>query len=107
MIADRAWVERNLGFDPVATPAPPETYSFRRAPRTKAREDFAREIIDFDSAAPEGLQFLAFSKATGAFALRRHSLAGGTCAHDRRTRWRAGKRAAAQGGRASRHLDRR
>lgn len=65
MIADRAWVERNLGFDPVATPAPPETYSFRRAPRTRTPEDFAREIIDFDSDAPEGLQFLAFSKATG------------------------------------------
>ena len=28
MIVDRAWVERNLGFDPIATPAPPSTFAF-------------------------------------------------------------------------------
>jgi hypothetical protein len=65
MTAGRAWVERNLGFDPVETPAPAETFSFRAAAKTREPEDFAREIIDFDSEAPEGLQFFAFSKATG------------------------------------------
>lgn len=65
MTADRAWVERNLGFDPVANPPPEQTFSFREAARSGAPEDFEREIIDFDSEAPEGAQFLAFSKATG------------------------------------------
>ena len=50
MKADRKWVERNLGFDPIAQPAPAATFAFEPA-RAKAAtvEDFQREIIDFDS----------------------------------------------------------
>jgi hypothetical protein len=66
MIADRAWVERNLGFDPIATPPPASTFAFAKAARPdRTPEDLEREIIDFDSEAPEGREFLAFSTATG------------------------------------------
>jgi nucleoside phosphorylase len=66
MRADRKWVERNLGFDPIAKPPPATTFAFRRAAAPAPQvEDFQREIIDFDSEAPAGLQFLAFSTATG------------------------------------------
>jgi phosphorylase superfamily protein len=65
MVIDRRWVKRNLGFDPIATPAPASTYSFARAERTFSVGDLQREIIDFDSEAPEGKEFLAFTTATG------------------------------------------
>jgi hypothetical protein len=65
MRADRKWVERNLGFDPISTPPPLETFAFKRAAKAASPEDFQREIIDFDSEAPEGLQFLSFTTATG------------------------------------------
>jgi hypothetical protein len=72
MPADRKWVEKNLGFDPITTPPPRETFVVKRiadaAVKKSAKaepEDFQREIIDFDSEAPEGREFLAFSTATG------------------------------------------
>src|SRR5262249_10766 len=66
MQVDRKWVERNLGFDPIATPPPAETFAHARAATpTAAPEDFQREIIDFDSEADEGRNFLAFSTSTG------------------------------------------
>ena len=66
MLADRAWVQRNLGFDPIATPAPSSTYSFATAAHPRSTpEDLQREIIDFDSEAPAGREFLAFTTATG------------------------------------------
>jgi hypothetical protein len=65
-IASRAWVERNLGFDPIATPAPERSFATSAATKKAATpEDFQREIIDFDSEAPEGAAFFAFSTATG------------------------------------------
>ena len=36
MIADRAWVERNIGFDPLKTTAPVETYAFKPAAKSTA-----------------------------------------------------------------------
>ena len=66
MRADRKWVERNLGYDPIAEPPPEPTFAFPQAARKGAApEDFQREIIDFDSESPAGLQFLAFTTATG------------------------------------------
>ena len=65
MIVDRKWVERNIGFDPIAQPAPITTFAFSKAAKTLEPEDLQREIIDFDSEAPTGLQFLAFTTATG------------------------------------------
>ena len=66
MIADRAWVARNLGFNPALTTAPESTFAFKKAVQPGATsEDFEREIIDFDSEAPEGMAFLAFTSATG------------------------------------------
>jgi hypothetical protein len=66
MPADRQWVIRNLGFDPISTPAPSDTYTIQAAAKpTSTPEDFQREIIDFDSEAPAGRAFLAFSTATG------------------------------------------
>src|SRR5690349_20654364 len=66
MIADRRWVARNLGFDPKAISVPPSAFAFERASlATASVEDFQREIIDFDSEAPAGREFLAFSTATG------------------------------------------
>jgi hypothetical protein len=65
MIVDRQWAQRNLGFDPIARPAPASTFAFTAAARSSSPEDFQREIIDFDSEAPEGREFLAFTTATG------------------------------------------
>jgi nucleoside phosphorylase len=66
MLANRAWVMRNLGFDPIATPAPAETFAFKGAALPSATpEDLQREVIDFDSEAPAGREFLAFTTATG------------------------------------------
>ncbi len=66
MIANRAWVRRNLGFDPINTPPPATTFAFSAATRPDAApEDLQREIIDFDSEGPEGQAFFAFSTATG------------------------------------------
>jgi hypothetical protein len=62
----RDWVERNLGFDPVKTPPPKESFATTAAAAPNAGpEDFQREIIDFDSEGPEGAAFFAFSTATG------------------------------------------
>jgi len=66
MIADRAWVERNLGFDPITTPPPSATSATKAAATAKAQpEDLQREIIEFDSEGPEGQSFFAFSNAIG------------------------------------------
>jgi hypothetical protein len=65
MIVDRKWVERNIGFDPVARPAPTSTFAFKAAASSSDSEDLRREIIDFDSQADEGQEFLAFTTATG------------------------------------------
>jgi nucleoside phosphorylase len=65
MKVDRKWVERNLGYDPIAQPPPLTTFAFARAAKVEKTEDFQREIIDFDSESPAGLQFMAFSTATG------------------------------------------
>ena len=66
MRASRDWVKRNLGFDPIATPAPAESFAHKVAATARAQpEDFQREIIDFDSEGPEGAAFFAFSTATG------------------------------------------
>lgn len=66
MTVDRAWVERNLGFDPITTPAPAGTFAIKEAAKPRsAPEDLQREIIDFDSEAAEGMAFLAFTTATG------------------------------------------
>src|SRR5215467_5883651 len=63
---DRKWVARNLGFDPISKPPPVTTFAFKRAGTKAAKpKDFQREIIDFDSESPAGLQFLSFSTATG------------------------------------------
>jgi nucleoside phosphorylase len=65
MKVDRKWVERNLGFDPIANPPPAATFAFKRAIKAANIGDFQREIVDFDSESPAGLQFLSFSTATG------------------------------------------
>src|SRR6185437_717838 len=65
MIANRAWVERNLGFDPISTPPPASTFAFAPAMKAEKDEDIQREIIDFDSESPAGQAFLAFTTATG------------------------------------------
>src|SRR6516162_203940 len=65
MQIDQKWVERYLGFDPLEMPPPASTFGFSRAAQTSDPEDLQREIIDFDSASPAGLQFLAFTTATG------------------------------------------
>src|SRR3977135_2374176 len=72
MTADRRWVERNLGFDPISTPPPPQSFAVKRVAAAAAKrtakvapEDFQREIIDFDSESAVGREFMAFSTATG------------------------------------------
>jgi Phosphorylase superfamily len=65
MKVDRKWVEKNLGFDPITNPPPVTTFAYAPAARAATTEDLQREIIDFDSESPAGLQFLAFTTATG------------------------------------------
>jgi hypothetical protein len=65
MKIDGKWVERNLGFNPVTVKPPAASFARAEAASAKQPEDFAREIIDFDSEGPEGREFLAFSTATG------------------------------------------
>jgi purine-nucleoside phosphorylase len=65
MIADRKWVERNIGFDPLSRPAPLSTFAFKPAAKSARDANLQREIIDFDSEGPEGRAFLAFTTATG------------------------------------------
>jgi purine-nucleoside phosphorylase len=65
MAVDRKWVERNLGFDPITKPPPLATFAFEPAAKATNTEDLQREIIDFDSESPAGLQFLSFTTATG------------------------------------------
>jgi len=64
MIVDRKWVKQNIGIDPVAKPSPATLLAFPEATKKVAPEDLDREIIDFDSEAPEGLAFLASTTAT-------------------------------------------
>jgi len=72
MSVDRKWVERNLGFDPISTPPPAAAFTVKKVAASAVKrsakvapEDFQREIIDFDSEAPEGREFVAFSTSTG------------------------------------------
>src|SRR5689334_7800104 len=65
MIVDRAWAVRNIGFDPISTPAPASTFAVPRAAAAPTPEDLQREIIEFDSESPHGREFMAFSTATG------------------------------------------
>ena len=66
MAVDRAWVERNIGFDPIGTKLPPDTFATEAASKPTAKpEDFQREMIDFDSEGAEGKAFMAFSTSTG------------------------------------------
>jgi hypothetical protein len=65
MIVDEAWVQRNLGFNPIERPAPESTFAFAPAAKAKNVEDIRREMIDFDSEGVEGQKFLAFTTATG------------------------------------------
>jgi hypothetical protein len=55
MIVDRAWVKRNLGFDPLTEPPPLDTFAFKTAATSTDTADLQREIIDFDSEAMPGL----------------------------------------------------
>ena len=66
MIVDRAWVERNIGFDPVTTKRPRAIYANKAAAGPNASlDDIQRDIIDFDSEGPEGAAFKALTAATG------------------------------------------
>ncbi|HVT93184.1 MAG TPA: hypothetical protein VHD76_10105 [Bryobacteraceae bacterium] len=65
MRVDGKWMLRNLGYDPNVTAPPAATFAFAPAARPRDTADLAREIIDFDSEAPEGREFLAFTTATG------------------------------------------
>jgi len=66
MIVDRAWVVRNIGFDPVEVQAPAASFAFRPAAGHRAHlDDLQRDIIEFDSEGPEGAAFLAFTRSTG------------------------------------------
>ena len=66
MIADREWVRRNIGFDPIARPAPASTFSFPAAAGSSPTvKDLQREIVDFDSESKAGREFFARTTATG------------------------------------------
>ena len=106
MRADRKWVERNLGFDPVSKPPPARTFAFKRAAKAGRPEDLQREIIDFDSER-RGPQFCVHH-GDGTVALHRRAVAEGPgAARPGRRRPAQAATAAAARRRAGRHLDRR
>src|SRR5215470_2610649 len=108
MRADRAWVKRNLGFDPIATPAPPETFANKLVATPRAQpEDIQREIIDFDSEGPEGAAFFAFSTATGLSRFTEISWPEEPDAEDRRRGPQGNGRRLAEGRCVGRDVDRR
>ena len=45
MTVDRAWVARNLGFDPKTTPVPISTFVVAAASKAPSDGDLQREII--------------------------------------------------------------
>jgi hypothetical protein len=65
MTVDRSWIKRNLGFDPTTTNLPGKAFASAPAGPVTSVGDIQREIIDFDSEAPHGKEFLAFTTATG------------------------------------------
>jgi hypothetical protein len=65
MIVDSAGAERNIGFDAAKGSAPVGTFADNRVASSDDPDDFAREIIAFDSEGPEGAAFTAFTKSTG------------------------------------------
>ncbi len=66
MIVDRAWIARNIGVDPATVSIPKSAFTSRAAAAQDASlDDIQRDIIDFNSDGPEGVAFLAFTKATG------------------------------------------
>ena len=65
MKANRQWMVRNLGFDPLKTPPPTTTFAFAKAASTGARKiSSARSSISTPKST-SGLRFLAFTTATG------------------------------------------
>ena len=83
MRADRKWVERNLGFDPIAKPPPLDTFNVKRVARATVKravapakpEDFQREIIDFDFRVARGPTVHGLQHGDRAVAIYRHSMA--------------------------------
>ena len=70
MLADRAWVQRNLGFDPVSKPPPSAASATAAAAKPgHTSEDLQREIIDFDSEGPAMIPTARY----GAFISYRHA----------------------------------
>ena len=66
MVVDQEWIKRNIGFDPIEQTPPANTFAVTAAAKKNPQpEDLQREIIDFDSDSPAGLQFFALTKATG------------------------------------------
>jgi len=65
MIVDRAWAVRNVGFDPFSSPAPAASFAVPAAASSPTVENLRREVIDFDSDAAHGREFLAFAASTG------------------------------------------
>jgi len=46
MTANRAWIERNLGFDPIKVKPPRSTFALKAAAMPRAQsEDLRREIL--------------------------------------------------------------
>lgn len=83
VIVDRAWVERNIGFDPLKTTAPATTFAYKPVARpNRSLEDIQRDIIDFDSEGPEGRCFPRIYNGDGSQPIHRHTLAGRSCAPD-------------------------
>ena len=53
MRVDRKWVERNLGFDPIATPPPDATFASVRAAKAETPEDFDTMVEPLYRFAPD------------------------------------------------------
>ena len=105
MIADRKWAIQNLGFDPIATPAPASSFAVPRAAAAGAgSEDIQREIIDFDSEGPEGAAFFAFS-TDRSLSIHRNPMARRACTEDRTKAKGTRREPIAEGGCFGSHLD--
>ena len=108
MMIDRRWVKRNLGFDPIATPAPASTFSFTRAERIIQPRGSAERDHRFRFRGTGRKRVPGIHDRDRTLTIYRCAVAQRTCAENRQGSLREGSGGrSANGRRAGGYVDRR
>ena len=83
MIIDRRWVERNLGFDPIATPAPASTFAFTPAAKSSSARGSTERDHRFRFRGTGGKGVPRIHDRNRALPIHRRAVAQRTCAENR------------------------